>query len=140
MTRRSSDASSASRRVPERVAGEELALLVLAVLVLVVPALLRGGCTALEADLERGAALPTAIDVHSAPWYEWALLDGIGEARARRIADFVAARRPLASLDQLAEVPGLPAGWLDRARPLLRLDAPPEGRSAEPETAEAAAP
>lgn len=64
---------------------------------------------------------PFAIDVDTAPWYEWALLEGIGEARARRIEQFVAARRPLASIDELREVPGLPAAWVDRARPYLRL-------------------
>ena len=65
---------------------------------------------------------PLLIDIESAPWYEWALLEGIGEVRARRIVEFIEGRRPIAGIDELEEVPGLPSGWLDRARPHLRLE------------------
>ena len=61
------------------------------------------------------------IDVETAGWYEWALIDGIGEVRARRIEAWVRENRPLATIDDLREVPGLPDGWLDAARPFLRL-------------------
>ncbi len=71
-------------------------------------------------------ARPLRIDVERAAWYEWALLDGIGKTRAMKIVEFVNTRRPLASLDALREVPGLPSGWLDKARPHLYL-APMKG-------------
>ena len=64
---------------------------------------------------------PLSIDVENAPWYEWALLHGIGEVRAKRIVEYVEAHRPLANLDALRDVPGLPAGWLEKARVHLRL-------------------
>ncbi len=65
--------------------------------------------------IEQHSFEPLVIDVESAPWYEWCLLEGIGESRGRRLAEFVAENRPLESVEQLKKVPGLPSGWLDAA-------------------------
>ncbi len=98
--------------------GAEAALVVLSMLILVLPAFVPDGPEArlllVSSDVE-----PLAIDVESAPWYEWALLEGIGEVRARRIVDYVSRHRPLESIEQLRGVPGLPRGWLEKARPFL---------------------
>ena len=98
--------------------GAEVALIVLSLLILVLPAFTPDGAEArllpVSSDVE-----PLAIDVESAPWYEWALLEGIGEVRARRIVDYVSRHRPLESIEQLSGVPGLPRGWLEKARPFL---------------------
>ncbi len=105
---------------PRRIAGEELAVLILAVLVLVLPALV-GGHGGGEPTITHREVEPLLIDVDTASWYEWALLDGIGEVRARRIVEYVRANRPITSLDQLSAVPGLPVVWIERARPFLGL-------------------
>lgn len=76
---------------------------------------------------------PLVIDVEKAPWYEWALIEGIGEVRARRIADWVRDNGPLESLDELARVPGIPEGWLETARPFLRLERSRPGEEDERE-------
>ncbi len=105
------------RRLP----AEELALLTAALLLLIVPgALSRSGDEPRRTSWD---AAPLTIEVESAAWYEWALLEGIGEARARRIVEWVRERAPLRSLDELVAVPGLPGGWLEKARPHLRLGA-----------------
>ena len=99
---------------------EEWALLCVAVLIAVLPGLLSGR-RAVTPELESTIMEPLSIDVENAPWYEWALLHGIGEVRAKRIVEYVEAHRPLANLDALRDVPGLPAGWLEKARVHLRL-------------------
>jgi hypothetical protein len=109
----------ADSREPLSTSREDRSLLLIALAIVVVPGLsllFRGA----EVTVERVELEPLLIDVDSAPWYEWMLLEGIGEARARRIAAFVAERRPLASIDELGEIPGMPAGWLDAAREHLR--------------------
>jgi len=89
-----------------------------------VPCLLRDRHPAVEPLIEKRSIAPLAIAVHRAPWYEWALLDGIGEKRAKAIVEWVRAHGPLESLDELEAVPGLPSGWLDLAREHLALDDP----------------
>lgn len=74
------------------------------------------------------------IDINKAAWYEWALLEGIGEARARRIVAHRAARGGFSSLDDLRSVPGLPRRWVDRASIHLGLGEEP---GAEPGVAAA---
>ena len=107
--------------------GAEAALVILSVLILVLPAFAPGAPqarivpVALEVD-------PLLIDVESAAWYEWALLDGIGETRARRIVEYVRRNRPLTGIGQLGEIPGLPGGWVERAKPYIRLRSEEAGR------------
>ncbi len=74
-----------------------------------------------ELQVESSRLEAPRIDIQRAPWYEWTLLEGVGEARARRIVEFREARGGFASIDDLREVPGLPGDWLERARPFLEL-------------------
>jgi DNA uptake protein ComE-like DNA-binding protein len=96
-------------------------------LILVLPAFTPDGPEARLVSVTRDVK-PLVIEVESAAWYEWALLDGIGEARARRIVDYVRRHPPLKSLEQLAEIPGLPRGWLTKARPFITLRREEAGR------------
>ena len=100
--------------------GSEAVLVILSVLILVLPAFAPDGPQAriLPVALE---VEPLQIEVESAAWYEWALLDGIGETRARRIVEYIRRNRPLSGIGQLGEIGGLPGGWVERARPHLRL-------------------
>ena len=101
----------------------DLLLLALAVAVLAVPSWIRrAGGDALE--IEMRTLQPVTIEVNSAPWYEWALLEGIGEARARRIVEYRRQLRAFRQLDELRDVPGMPRGWLERSLGRLRLVAP----------------
>lgn len=111
----------------QRFPGEELAVLVVALLVLLLPGLLRRE-EAQGARLERFSVAPIEIDVERAPWYEWALLDGIGEVRARRIVEYRERHGPPRSLSDLARIPGLPAGWVEKAEPYLSLPSPAKER------------
>ncbi len=99
----------------------DLSLLVLAVAILVVPSWLES-LSRTELLFEERALRPFVIEVNSAPWYEWVLLDGIGEVRARQIVAHRKRHGPFRAIDDLLEVPGLPRGWLDRARRHLSLE------------------
>lgn len=67
-----------------------------------------------------GESAPAAqIDIHTAPWYEWTLLEGIGEARARRIVEHRERLGGFRSIHDLEGVPGLPRDWIEKARPYL---------------------
>ncbi len=69
---------------------------------------------------------PRRIDINQAAWYEWTLLDGIGETRARRIVALRASRGGFRSLEELEEVPGMPRGWTERIRPFVTLGDHPD--------------
>ncbi len=99
----------------------DLTLLVLAVAILLVPPWLES-LSRTELRFEERALRPFVIEVNSAPWYEWVLLDGIGEVRARQIVAHRKRHGPFRAIDDLLEVPGLPRGWLDRARRHLSLE------------------
>jgi len=60
--------------------------------------------------------------VNTAPWYEWMLLPGVGESRARAIVAAREARGGFRSIDDLKLVPGLPSDVVERARPHLTLE------------------
>ena len=110
---------------------EDLALLLLATLVLVLPAIWRSlGSGA--AVVEMQALRAVKIDINAAPWHEWVLLDGIGEARARAIVAARERRGGFGSIEDLAAVPGLPAGWLEQARPFLEMGPRPAPEGASP--------
>jgi DNA uptake protein ComE-like DNA-binding protein len=72
---------------------------------------------------------PLRIDVNEAAWFEWMLLDGVGEARARRIAAYVREHRPIRAPEELRSIGGLPSGWIERAMPYLDFGGvvPPKG-------------
>ncbi|MCH2582310.1 MAG: hypothetical protein MK133_14055, partial [Planctomycetes bacterium] len=62
--------------------GAEAALVFVSMLILVLPAFTPDGPEARVGAVPRDVK-PLVIEVESAAWYEWALLEGIGEARAR---------------------------------------------------------
>lgn len=107
--------------------GSEAVLVILSVLILVLPAFAPDGPQARIRPVELEVE-PLLIEVESAAWYEWALLDGIGETRARRIVEYIRSKRPLRGIEQLEEIGGLPRGWVERARPHLRLRRQEAGR------------
>jgi hypothetical protein len=82
-----------------------------------------GGSGSAPPRFESIPAAPLRIDPASAPWYEWALLEGIGEMRARRIVDHRRLHGPFRSPDDLRRIPGLPAGWVEKAAPYLLFPA-----------------
>jgi len=80
---------------------------------------LSGGRSGSKATLEALGRPVRGIDVQTAPWYEWTLLEGVGETRARRIVAYRSALgRPL-TRDDLEEIPGMPRDWVDKALPYL---------------------
>ena len=99
----------------------DMSLLVLAVAILIIPPWL-DSLSRTEPLLEERALRPFVIEVNSAPWYEWVLLDGIGEVRARQIVAHRKRHGSFRAIDDLLEVPGLPRGWLDGARRYLSLE------------------
>ena len=95
-------------------------LLGLVMILLVAPTIrwsrARSGVQVAEWPLER-----LKIDINTAPWYEWALLEGIGERRARRVVEFRASHGPFVSFDELKAIPGMPSGWVERVSANLSL-------------------
>ncbi len=77
------------------------------------------GISGARARIEIRAVEPIRIEVNSAPWYHWTLLEGIGESRARVIVEYRRAHGPFLSIDDLLKVPRMPSGWVDRAREQL---------------------
>ena len=120
---RSSEVPGSPGSDPERGARklfEDLALLLLAGLILVVPAWLRSTPPG-PLRLESAAVAPVRIDINRAPWYEWTLLEGIGEVRARSIVEYRDLHGPFPSIEDLGKVPRMPAGWVEKARPHLAV-------------------
>lgn len=68
---------------------------------------------------------PIRIDANRAPWHEWALLDGIGEARAKKIVVLRAERGGFRSIEDLEALPGMPRGWTEKIREFLTFDERP---------------
>jgi len=92
----------------------DIAFLCLAVAVVVLPAWLRSVPTGPVVVRDAGAA-PVRIDVNRAPWYEWMLLQGIGEVRARRLVEYRESHGPFRSPEDLKRVPQMPEGWVEKA-------------------------
>ncbi|MCI0651806.1 MAG: helix-hairpin-helix domain-containing protein [Planctomycetes bacterium] len=71
----------------------------------------------------QGTATPAfAIDLNRDPWERLALIDGVGEKLARRIAGVRAERGGFRSFAEVLEIPGVPDRKLEEARPWLTLD------------------
>ncbi len=122
-------APGAARADPPGPRRPDLALLLAAAAALVIPswpAAPRAGAEIAPPGGRAPEASALLIDARTAPWYEWTLLEGIGEARARRIVEARAARGGFRSLEDLEAIPGLPRGWSARAAPFLRF---PERRA-----------
>ena len=103
----------------------DAALCALVVGTLLLASWLRGPAVG-EVVVELADLPPARINVARAPWYEWTLLDGIGEARGRWIVRYREENGPFLSLDDLRVIPRLPSGWLERAAPLLEFSEGPE--------------
>ncbi len=73
--------------------------------------------------LDHRAVEPIRVEVNTAPWYHWTLLDGIGESRARAIVEYRDAHGPFRSIEDLLQVPRMPSGWVDRSRDQLLCEA-----------------
>ena len=114
---------------------EDSAFLLLAVAVVAVPAWLRSS-PAGRVEVRDEALAPVRIDANRAPWYEWLVLDGIGESRARRIVEYREAHGPFRSVEDLAGVPRMPEGWIEKAREHLTIEGVPLG-PASPRSPEA---
>jgi hypothetical protein len=85
-----------------------------------------------ESRLEDRPVPPVTIDLNNDPWPRLLLIEGIGEALARRI---VAAREECGGFSDLAEVqalPGVPDDAIERARPWLRLGPRQVGATQDP--------
>lgn len=107
---------------------EEAGVLVLALLFLVLPAYLRS-TPGEGVHLQRRDVRPARIHVNRAPWYEWMLLPGIGEARARQIVEYREEHGEFKQIEDLLKVPRMPRGWVETAGEhlLLEGDAVEEG-------------
>ena len=67
------------------------------------------------------ATAPVTIDLNRDPWPRLLLIEGIGEALARRIVHAREETGGFESFDQVKAIPGIPDGAIDRARPWLTL-------------------
>jgi competence protein ComEA len=111
----------------DRAAGarwEDIAFLLASFAIVVLPAWLTSGCPG-DTAVRRATLEPVRIDVNRAPWYEWTLLDGIGEVRARRLVEYRDENGPFRSLEDLERIPDMPGGWVDSARPQLEIRGSP---------------
>ena len=109
------------RLARRRVLCEDLAALLL-------PTILFAAVCCFEPTLPQGVVTPAhdgvepfRLNIQTAAWYEWALLDGIGESRGKKIVAFRASQGGFATVEELALIPGLPRGWLDAAREHLAV-------------------
>ena len=120
MTPEGAPSRSQVEKVRTRAGGryENLALALLAILILVASSWFQPASRG-EVLLEERSVRPLRIDVNRAPWYEWVLLEGIGDARARSIVAFREKQGRFRSVGDLERVPGMPAGWVEKARQYL---------------------
>lgn len=65
---------------------------------------------------------PLTLEINTAPWYEWTLLEGVGGKRAQRIVEYRRSHGPFRSIEDLNAIPGMPKGWVKNAAPLLRVE------------------
>ena len=61
------------------------------------------------------------ININTASWYEFALLEGIGPSYSKRIIEYRQRHGPFHSIDDLKRVKGIGAHRLERMRPWLTL-------------------
>lgn len=80
--------------------------------------------------VERGDALPmpTRLNVNTAPGYELEMLPGIGPKTAQAIVQYREEHGPFASLEALADVPGIGEQTIEAIRPHA-MCAPPQADS-----------
>lgn len=78
----------------------------------------------LEAPADAPAEARFLVDINSADWQTWMLLDGIGETLARRIVEDRNRRGPFASIEDVARVKGIGPKTLAKMRPHLKVSEP----------------
>lgn len=61
------------------------------------------------------------VDVNDSIWVDWLQLEGIGPSLAHRIIADRRVNGPFSSIDDVARVPGIGPGTLDRIRPWLTM-------------------
>ena len=106
-------------------AGLEMLFLALALAVVFVPAWLKFSAASSSTEglrLEGAPAACPRIQVRTAPWDEWTLLEGIGEARSRKIVEYRQKIGGFRTLEDLKGIPGMPRGWLEKASEYLILE------------------
>lgn len=78
----------------------------------------------IEIDRHPARQYDYQLDVNSATWVEWALLDGIGPQLAKQIVADRDARGPFRSIDDVDRVRGIGPKTMDKIRPWLRVKQP----------------
>lgn len=77
------------------------------------------GQTPIEIDRLPARKYDYQLDVNRAPWFEWTLLEGIGEKTAKKIVAFREEHGPFQTIEDVSRVPGIgPKTW-DQIRPWL---------------------
>ncbi len=84
----------------------------------------RWGQPTIEIDRLPARQYDYRLDINQAPWFEWTLLEGIGEKTARKIVAYREEHGPFKTIEDVSEVPGIgPKTW-EQIRPWLTLGDP----------------
>ena len=83
------------------------------------------GRAPIEIDRRPARKYDYQLNINTAPWIEWTLLEGIGETLAKRIVDDRTSRGPFQSIDDLGRVKGIGGKTLDQMRPWLTVGEQP---------------
>ncbi len=77
------------------------------------------GQTPIEIDRLPARKYDYQLDVNRAPWFEWTLLEGIGEKTAKKIVAFREEHGHFQTIEDVSRVPGIgPKTW-EQIRPWL---------------------
>ena len=79
------------------------------------------GLVPLEFDRQAARRYDFRIDINNASWIEWAQIEGIGEATARKIVEDREKNGPFRGISDVQRVKGIGPKTLERIRPFLRV-------------------
>ena len=79
------------------------------------------GAVPLEVDRHAARRYDFRIDINNASWIEWATIEGIGEATARKIVESREANGAFRGISDVQRVKGIGPKTLERMRPFLRV-------------------